>query len=157
MAIVRWEPFGDIWNLRRSMDRALDDFFTSPARNGDEGMRPAMAMAMPIDVYYTDDALVVKGNMPGVKPEDVDITVTGNTLTIKAETKLEQDAKEENYIFRERRFSAYSRSMVLPDDVDTSKIEAAFDDAVLTLTVPKSEEKKPKQIKIKATKQIEGK
>jgi HSP20 family protein len=155
MAIVRWEPFGDVWNLRRSMDRVFDDYFTSPTRTGDEGMRPAMAM--PIDVFYTDDALVVKGNMPGVKPDDVDITVTGNALNIKAETKLEQDAKEENYIFRERRFSSYSRSMTLPDDVDPSKIEAAFDDGVLTLTVPKSEEKKPKQIKIKATKQIEGK
>jgi len=152
MAIVRWEPFGDLWNLRRSMDRIFDDFLSTG--RSDEGFR--LIAAMPIDVYYTNEALIVKGNMPGIKPDDVDVTVVGNTLNIKAESKAEEETSEENYVHRERRCSSYSRSLTLPDDVDANKIDAAFEDGVLTLTIPKSEERKPKQIKVKATKQIKG-
>ena len=101
-----------------------------------------------LDVYQTDDAAVVKTAVPGVKPDDIDITVSGNTLSISGETKEEEEVKEENYIRRERRVGSFSRSVVLPEGLEVDKAEASFEDGVLTLTIPKAPESKPKVVKI---------
>jgi len=144
MAIVRWEPSGELIDLRRSMERIFDEYL-SPFHvvMGGTG-------TMPLDIYYTDDAMVVKGSLPGVKPENVDITITDNTLSIKGETEEENKLKEDSYVIREHRHGAFSRTVALPNGLDTVKAEASFDNGVLILTIPKSEDKKPKQIKIKA-------
>ena len=101
-------------------------------------------------MYETNDALVVKTAIPGVKAEDIDLSVTGDTLTIKAETKEEQEIKRENYLRRERRFGSYCRSVTLPGGLKTDQAEADYTDGVLTLTFPKAEEVKPKAIPVKA-------
>jgi len=100
--------------------------------------------------------VVVKASLPGIKPEEVDITISGDTLTIKGEHKEEQKVKQEDYLRKERYYGAFSRSLILPVQVKSDKAEAVFENGILTLTLPKAEEVKPKQIKVKASKMIEG-
>jgi HSP20 family protein len=100
--------------------------------------------------------MVVKASLPGVKPEEVDISITKDTLTIKGEHKEEQEVKQDDYFRKERYYGAFSRSLILPVQVQSDKAEATFENGILTLTLPKSEEVKPKQIKIKARKVIES-
>lgn len=94
---------------------------------------------------------------PGFKPEDVDISITGDTITIKGERKEEQEIKEDNYLYKERRNGTFTRSVLIPVKVKSDKAEAVFENGVLTLTLPKAEEVKPRQIKVKATQITEGK
>ena len=152
MAIVRWDPFREMVTLRDTFDRLWDDsmvrqYLSRPLVDGGY---------MLIDVYQTDEDVVLKATMPGVKPEEVDISITGDTVTIKGEQKAEEETKEENYFYRERRFGTFSRSIQIPVQVQGEKAEAEFDNGVLTLKLPKAEEIKPKQIRIKPGKMIEG-
>jgi len=93
---------------------------------------------------------VVKATLPGLKPDDVTIDISGDMLTIKGETKAEQEVKKEDYMYQERRYGAFSRSVILPSGLRTEKCEATMEDGVLTLTIPKAEQVKPKAIKVKA-------
>jgi HSP20 family protein len=93
---------------------------------------------------------VLKAALSGLKPEDVSIDITGETLTIKGESKAEQEIKKEDYLYQERRYGAFSRSVVLPSGLKTDKAEATMEDGILTLTIPKVEEVKPKNISVKA-------
>ena len=142
--LVRWEPFRDLVSLQEAMDRLLEGSYVRPGR-----LLPAGAGALAVDMYETDDAIVVKSAIPGIKPEDIDISVTADTLTIKGETKSEEEIEEENYIRRERRYGSFCRSLAIPLPVVADKAEAEFEDGVLTLTLPKAEEIKPKAIKVK--------
>jgi HSP20 family protein len=143
--LVRWEPFREMISLRQAMDRLFEDSFVrSPHLSGD-GVRE-----FPIDVYQTKKDLVVKAALPGVKPEEVEITIADDTVTIKGEHKEEQETKEDDYLYREHRYGAFSRSVAIPVKVKGEKAEATFKEGVLTLTLPKAEEIKPRQIKIKA-------
>jgi len=145
--LVRWEPFRDLISLREAMDRLFEESFVRPS-----GGRMALADvgAPAVDMYETDDAVVVKSAIPGIKAEDIEISITGDTLTIKGETKAEEEVKEENYIRRERRYGAFCRTLTLPLPVVSDKAGAEFENGILTLTLPKAEEVKPKAIKIKA-------
>jgi HSP20 family protein len=145
-SLTRWEPFRDLVSLRDAMDRLFEDSFVRPSGRM---LAPTEGAALAVDVYETDDDLVVKAALPGIDPDDVDISVTGDTLTIKGETKAEEEVKEENYVYRERRFGAYSRSLTLPVRVKADKAEAEYEDGVLTLRLPKVEEAKPKSIQVK--------
>jgi len=149
MSIVRWEPFRDFMTWREAMDRLFQESFVGPGRR--EWLAPAEG-TLPLDMYQTEDSVVVKSAVPGVKPDDIDITISGNTLSISGETNEEEEVTEENYIRRERRHGSFSRSVVLPEGVDPDKAEATFDDGILTLTIPKVPEAKPKVIKIKGQK-----
>jgi HSP20 family protein len=146
--LVRWEPFGDLVSLRHAMDRLFEDSFVRPrgwlggSANGDG--------ALPVDMYETDDAIVVSSAVPGVDPEDIDISVAGDVLTIRGETNVEEEVKEDNYICRERRYGSFSRSLRLPLPVIADKADADFENGVLRLTLPKAEEVKPKSIEVKA-------
>lgn len=113
-------------------------------------MRCATPTAVPIDVYQQNSNLVVKASLPGAKPDEIDISVTGDALTIKGEVKREAEAKEQNAIRRERCYGAFSRTVPLPNKVDAAKATATFENGVLTLTLPMAEEARPKEIKIKA-------
>jgi HSP20 family protein len=145
--IVRWEPFRDLISLREAMDRLFEESFVRP-RTG--WLAPLGAGALAVDVYETDQDVVVKSSVAGVKPEDIDITITGDTLTIKGETKAEEKVERANYIRQERRYGAFSRSVTLPTTIVAEKAKAEFENGVLTLTLPKAEEVKPKTIKVKA-------
>ena len=108
-------------------------------------------------MYQTDENVVIRASVPGVKPEEVDITITGSTLTIKGETRSEQEVKKEDYFRQERSYGAFTRSITLPSSLETDKAEATFENGVLSLTIPKAEAMKPKQIKVKPKGIIEGK
>jgi HSP20 family protein len=101
-------------------------------------------------MYETDDNVIVKSAVPGIDAQDLDISITGDTLTIKGETKAEKEIEEENYIRRERRYGAFSRSLAIPVQIKADEAEAAFENGILTLTLPKAEEIKPKTIQVKA-------
>ncbi|MFQ5997197.1 MAG: Hsp20/alpha crystallin family protein [Dehalococcoidales bacterium] len=152
MSLIRWEPFSELISLRQAMDKLFEESFVTPSR-----AFGGFGVTMPVDMYQTENEVVVKTTLPGVKPGEVDITITGNTLNIKGETKVDEEVKREDYIRQECRYGAFSRSVTLPNGLNTDKTEASFEDGVLTLTIPKSEEVKPKSIKIKAKGVIEGK
>jgi HSP20 family protein len=103
-----------------------------------------------IDMYETEEAVVIKTAIPGVKAEDIDVSISGDTLTIRGETKEEQEIKRENYLRRERRFGSFSRSVTLPGDLEADEADADYADGILTLRLPKSEEVRAKSIKVKA-------
>ena len=152
MTMIRWDPFREIMSLRNAMDRLFEDSFVHPTRVWPELGGGQLA----IDMYQTDDDVVVKASLPGLKPEEVDISVTGDTVTIKGEHKEEKEVKEENYIHQECRYGSLNRSVTIPVQVKADKAEAVFENGILTLTLPKAEETKPKQIKVKAKAAIEG-
>ena len=147
--LVRWEPLRDLVSLRDAMDRLFEEGFVQPwgrwSGAAEEGF-------LAVDVYETADAVVVEAPLPGVKPENVDISITGDTLTIKGETRSEEKVERENYIRQERRYGSFCRAVALPDGLDKDKAEADFEDGVLTITFPKSEEVKSKSIKVKVKK-----
>lgn len=144
--LVRWEPFRDLVSLRDAMDMLVADSFVRPSLGWPV---PAGPGTLAVDVYETDDEVVVKSAIPGVKPEDIDISLTGDTLTIKGETKFEDEVNEENFHRREMRYGSFTRAVTVPVPVVADKANAEFEDGVLTLTLPKAEEVKPKTIKIK--------
>ena len=144
--IVRWEPVRDMMTLRDAVDRMFEDRFgRSPVPFGwGEG-------TLALDMYETNEAVVVKTAVPGVKAEEIQVSVTGDTLTIKAESQEEEEISRENYLRRERRYGSYCRSVTLPGGVESEKAEADYTDGILTLTFPKAEEVKPKSIKVKSS------
>jgi HSP20 family protein len=147
MAIERWQPFSELMSLRQAMDKLFEDSFVRPSR----ALAALGEVAAPaLDVYQTANEVVVKATLPGVKSEDVSIDITGDTVTIKGETRAEQEIKKEDYLYQERRYGSFARSVVLPGGLKTDKAEATMEDGVLTLTIPKAEEVKPKAIKVKA-------
>ncbi len=146
--LVKWEPFRELISLREAMDRLLEESFVRPFGL----LAPSRFETFALDMYETENDLVVKASLPGVKPEDIDINVTGDLLTIKAEVKEEKEVKEENYFRRERRFGTFCRSVTLPIEVDVDKAKAEYENGVLTLTFPKAETVKPKVIKVKTKK-----
>ena len=145
--LMEWRPFREISRLRREMDRLWDDYFGS----GRRGLQPLTEFAPAVDVKETDTEIVVKAEVPGMDAKDINISITGEVLTIKGEKKSEREEKEENYHVIERSHGSFSRSLVLPAAVNMDKIEAKYDKGVLTVTCPKREEVKPKSIEIKTS------
>ena len=146
-SLMRWDPFRDTLSLRNAMDRLFEDSFVTPHFGW---IAPTSAAGMALDVYETKDQVVIKAALPGVKPEETEVTITGDTLTIRGESKEEKEVKEENYIRKERHFGSFARSVTLPAGLEADKAEATFENGVLTLKIPKSEQVKPKSIKVKA-------
>jgi len=144
--LTTWRPFREVSRLRREMDRLWDDYF-GPGRRGLQPLEPEFAPAM--DVKETAEAVVVKAEVPGIDAKDINISMTGDVLTIKGEKKSEREEKEENYHVVERSYGSFARSITLPGAVDLDNIEAKYDKGVLTVTCPKKEEVKPKAIEIK--------
>lgn len=150
--LARWDPFQEMMTLRNAVDRLFDASMTPL-----DSTRP-LAWGLPLDVIENEDAYLVKANLPGIQPDDIEITFTDNVLTIKGEMKSEDEVKEARYHMRERRYGAFSRSITLGDRVNGEKIQASYDSGVLTLSLPKAEEARPKRIEIKpAGKMIEAK
>ncbi|HMX17826.1 MAG TPA: Hsp20/alpha crystallin family protein [Anaerolineales bacterium] len=143
--LIRWEPAREMMTLREAMDRLFDDAFTRPLSIAGNGW------AVPaVDMYQTDNEVVVKAALPGMKADDVQLNVTGEVLTIKGEIKQKDELKEKAYHLREQRWGSFERSVILPTDVVADKAKADFENGILTITLPKAEEAKPKSISIKA-------
>lgn len=143
-SLMRWEPFREALSLRDWMDRFMDEGWIRPLAAFGGVSSPA------IDMYQTDDEVVVKATLPGVRPEDLNIAVTGDVLTIRGEVKEESSSNGANYHVRERRYGSFSRALPLPTAVQADKAQAEFENGVLTLRLPKAEEVKPKTIAVKA-------
>jgi HSP20 family protein len=144
--ITRYSPFGELVTLRDAMGRLFEDSFVSPLtwRELDgEMLNPS------IDVHQTGDEIIVTASLPGLKAEDVDITITGQTLAIRGEFKADETVSRDQYLYRERRYGTFHRQLQLPVRVQGDAANATFEDGVLTLTIPKAEEVKPRQVKVK--------
>lgn len=137
-SLMRREPFEERW-MRDSMERMMDRWF--PRFIGVEG-------DLALDMYETDDSVVVQVSVPGVNPDDVDVSVMGDTLTIKGEAKSERNVDDKNYVHRELRYGRFSRTVTLPTPVNVDKADAQFKNGVLTVTLPKAEEAKSKTIRV---------
>jgi len=142
--LIRWEPAREMMTLREAMDHLFDDAFTRPLTLRDGWSAPA------IDMYQTDDEIVVKASLPGVKADEVQINITGEILTLKGETKQVEEKKEKAWHVREQRWGSFERTIALPTEVVSDKAKAEFENGILTITLPKAEEVKPKIINIKA-------
>lgn len=143
--LTRWEPVREMMTLREAMDRLFDDAFTRPLNLRDGGWSsPA------IDMYQTDDDVVVKAALPGFKADEVQINVTGDVLVLRGEMKHEEEQKDKAWHIREHRWSSFERSITLPTDVKADKAVADYENGILTVTLPKAEEVKPKTITVKA-------
>ena len=142
--LIRWEPAREMMSLRDAMDRLFDDAFTRPLSLRDAWSVPA------IDMYQTDDEIVVKASLPGIKADEVQINVTGEVLTLKGEIKHDEDKKEKAWHIHEQRYGSFERSVALPTDVVADKAKAEFENGILTITLPKAEEVKPRTITVKA-------
>lgn len=151
--LTRWEPFREMRRMHDMLDRVFDEGYYGSLTG--EGLTTYEGLA-PVDVYQTDEAIVVQASLPGVKPDDIDISVTGDTLTIRGEIKQEFEngngESARRYHVRERRYSRFARSLTLPSMVDAGKADAEFENGIVTLTIPKAEEAKPRQITVKAKK-----
>jgi len=145
--MTRYDPFVDTITLRKAMDRLFEDSFVSPFTwrnvNG-ESTSPAL------DVHQSADEIVVTAALPGLRPEDVDITITGQTLSIRGEFKSDEEVSRDQYLYRERRYGSFHRQLRLPVRVQGDAATATFEHGVLTLRIPKSEDVKPRQIQVKA-------
>ncbi len=144
MSISRWEPFKEFMTMRQAMDRLFEDSIARPAPFSGEGTGH---VPLPVDVYETKDSFVVRASLPGVKPEAVDITVEGNTLTIRGE--IEAPSEEGTHLLQEHRYGPCTRSIELRMAIQPEKAEASFKNGVVTLTIPKAEQAKPRVIKVK--------
>jgi HSP20 family protein len=145
MAITRWRPFRDVVSIQDEMNRLFDDFFGRPLVKTEwtEGVWTPI-----VDVSEDKDNVVIKAEMPGMKKEDVRISVQDNVVTLKGEKKQEKEEKDKNYHRIERSYGSFCRSFQLPTVVKTDKIKASYKDGVLSVTLPKTEEVKPKEIPI---------
>jgi HSP20 family protein len=141
--ISRFDPFRGESALQHQINRLFSEAFD---RSSDEGSLTTWAPS--VDIYETGHELVVKADLPDVKPEELDIRVENNVLTIRGERKFEKKVDEGNYLRVERSYGSFSRSFALANTVNTEAIKAEYKNGVLTLTVPKREEAKPKQIKV---------
>jgi len=147
MNIVRWEPFQELVTLRSAMDRLFEDSFVRLPRANevDDG-----SLAPAVDIFEDVDKIGIKASLPGVKPEDIDINVTADAVTIKGTTESEKEVKEEHFIRKERYCGTFARTIALPTGLKIDKAEASMANGVLTLEIPKAEEVKPRTVKIKA-------
>jgi HSP20 family protein len=150
--VVRWDPYREMDSMSRLMDRwfgGIPRVWVDEA-DGAEGY-------VPLDLYETDNEVVVQAALPGVKPEDVDIQISGDTLTIRGESKHEEEEKKRDYYRQESWYGSFARSVTLPVQVNADGADAVFENGVLKLTIPKAEEAKPKTIKVKPREMIEAK
>ncbi len=146
MSMMRFDPFGDMLSLRDAMNQLLEESFVSPGRMVSSGSAASMAL----DVRETPDAFVVDAVLPGVKPENVDITIQDNVLVISAETKQEQTKQQGQAHLSERRYGRFSRAVSLPTQVNAEGVQATLENGILHLQIPKAEQVKPRKITVHA-------
>ena len=150
MSIVRWEPFRDLLTLQERMNRIYDQATRNPGQSP-SGEEQLGTWAPAVDIYETEKEIVLKADLPGVNLSDVDIRLENNILTVRGERHFEKEVKQENFHRVERIYGTFARTFTLPNTVNPEKIDAAYDNGVLQITMPKREEARPKQIKIAVT------
>jgi HSP20 family protein len=151
MAIIRWDPFRDMVTLREKMNRLFEDYY--PARTEEKDM-VSSTWAPSVDIYESENELVLTAELPGIKDDDIEIKLEDNTLTIKGERKFEKETKEENYHRIERSYGSFFRSFTLPAYIEQDKIEAENENGVLKIMLPKKMEAKSRKVKVLKPKQV---
>ena len=149
MALIRWEPVAELGTIQNEMNRLFNNFFDAPTGRGNGGGNQSRRWIPAMDLVETDDHYVLRADLPGLSDEDVNVQLEDNVLTISGERKTEQHTEQEGYYRLERASGAFSRSLTLPDGVDPDSVQAHFDRGVLEITIPKPEQKKPRQVQIK--------
>jgi len=142
-SITRWDPFRNLTAFQEQFNRVLESNLKA---SQDKSVLTTWAPA--VDIYETENELVVKADLPDVNEKDIDVRVEGNMLTIRGERKFEQSVKEDNYLRVERAYGSFSRSFSLPNTVNTEAIKATYKNGVLAVELPKRAESKPKQVKV---------
>lgn len=145
MAIIRWDPFRDLVTLRERMNRLFEDAFTS---RGEEKDLVASSWSPSVDIYETENEIVLTAEVPGVDEKNIEIKLEDNTLSLKGERNFEKETKEENYHRIERAYGSFYRSFTLPRNIDQDNIKAENENGILRITMPKKPELKPKKVKI---------
>ena len=148
MSMMRWDPFAEMTTLRQAIDQLFENSYIRPGNSSSAG-----GPGVPVDLVERDDAVVVKASLPGVRPEDLQIQVQQNILTIAGEQREQREREQGRYHLVERRIGRMSRSIALPVSVDADASEATFTDGVLTLTLPKAEQARTKQIAVRPSSQ----
>ena len=150
--LTRWDPYREMMSMRRAMDRLIENTL------GDNWGEGTSEWGLPLDVIENEEAFLIKASVPGIQPDNLEVTFNKGVLSIHGEIKDESEKQEGQYHLRERRFGSFSRSISLPVTVKSEDIQADFHDGILTLRLPKAEEVKPKRIQIQSKqKAIEGK
>jgi HSP20 family protein len=144
MSMTRWEPFRGLNTLQEQVNRSFEDSVTRTRSSQAE----LASWAPAVDIFETENELVVKADLPDVQEKDIDVRVENNTLTIRGERKFNNEVHEDNYLRVERAYGTFTRSFSLPNTVNTEGIHAEYRSGVLSVRMPKREETKPKQIKI---------
>lgn len=148
----RWDPFRELRSMREAMDRLFRDSWGRPF----DSRLPESAGDIPVDVAEKENEFVVRATIPGVRPEDIQVNVQGERLTLRAESQNEQERKDERYVVRERYATSFYRTLTLPSPVNTDQADARYDQGVLTLTLPKAQAEKSSQIKVHGGEQPGG-
>jgi HSP20 family protein len=146
MALMRWNPTRDLLSIRDDMNRMFNELFGRT--EGQEGTWLSGAWTPPVDIHETDDALILKAELPGFSKNDVNVELKDNTLTLKGQRQEEKEVKDEQYHRRERSYGSFQRTFMLPATVDGEKVTANYKDGILELRLPKRETAKPKRITI---------
>jgi len=146
MAITKWDPFRDLMILRDRMNRLFEDIVSSPRTEDSEIIQSTWSPA--VDIYETENELVLTAELPGVDEKDVEIKIEDNTLTLKGERKFEKETREETYHRIERAYGSFYRSFSLPNYIDQDKISAEYENGLLKVHMPKKPEVKPRKVKI---------
>ena len=142
MVLQRWDPFREL--------RRVDDVFTRQFRDYRYGSGQVGAWPVPLDVSHLDDSVVVKASVPGIKAEELEVTIEDGRMTIEGKTAVESDESQGGYVVRERRTGRFYRAIRLPDTVDADGAESRYENGVLTVTLPKQASRKARKVEVKA-------
>jgi HSP20 family protein len=146
MPVTRWDPFRDLLGLQDRMNRLFDESVRS-VRQGDEALSTSV-WTPPVDIFETENEVVVKAELPEVNQKDIEIQVENSTLTLRGERRFDKEVKQESFHRIERPYGTFARSFTLPTTIDQEKIRADYKDGILRVVMPKREETKPKQIRV---------
>jgi len=149
MALVRWRPFRELELFRREIDRLFDELFEREFPAPRRAREIARVFAPAVDMYEKDDEIVLKAELPGMNRDDINIELTEDAITLSGEIKREEEVKEADYYCAERTYGRFSRTIDLPVKVNIEKAEATYKDGILEIRLPKAEEAKRKEIKLK--------
>jgi HSP20 family protein len=149
MALIRWEPVGEISTIQNEMNRLFNTLFEAPGHSGNGGSSGSLRRWIPaMDLVETEDDFVLRADLPGLSEEDVNIELEDNVLTVSGERKAEHEERKEGYYRVERSSGSFARSLTLPEGVNPDAVKASFDRGVLEVRVPKPEARKPRKVAI---------
>jgi len=156
MAITSWDPYRELYSLQNHLSRLFEDSFSSAQTGQGDDFLTTSGFVPPVDVYEDGHSVFIRAEVPGIDPNDLDIKVENNLLTIRGERKWNKEEKEENFHRVERRYGSFSRSFTLPNTVNSDEVSATYDNGILELKLGKRAEAKPKQIKVSVGASAEG-